>query len=122
MTANRRSPAHAGFALLASALLFASCSRAATSEACSAGPGTARELVAAGAQLLDVRTPEEHRAKHIEGSVNIPVQQLEDRLSELDRSRPVVVYCRSGRRSADATRRLCERGYRVHDLGPMSAW
>jgi phage shock protein E len=83
----------------------------------------ARQLVDDGALLVDVRTTEEFAAGHIPGAVNIPVQSLEQRLDELGpTTRPVVVYCRSGRRSADAARTLTGAGYSVHDLGAMSRW
>ncbi len=84
----------------------------------------AHRWVDEGALLLDVRTPEEFAAGHVEGAVNIPVQTLAERISEVGpRERPVVVYCRSGGRSAKATALLREAGYQqVLDLGPMSAW
>jgi phage shock protein E len=85
---------------------------------------TARELLARGAVLLDVRTPEEFAAEHVEGARNIPVQELPTRLAELgDKARPVVVYCRSGGRSAQAAALLRGQGFRhVHDLGAMCNW
>lgn len=84
----------------------------------------ARALVADGAVLIDVRTPAEFESGHIEGALLVPVQQLGasgDALPPTDT--PVVVYCRSGRRSASAANWLRQAGYEsVHDLGPMSAW
>jgi len=83
----------------------------------------ARTLVADGAQLIDVRTPAEFAAGHVDGALNIPVSVLPVRLHELDRTRAVVVYCRSGGRSASAGGILFKAGFEaVHDLGPMSAW
>ena len=83
----------------------------------------ARQLVAQGARLVDVRTPEEFEAGHISGAVNIPVRELDRRLAELEpKQRPVVVYCRSGARSSAAARVLKQSGYDVHDLGAMSRW
>ena len=84
----------------------------------------ARQLVAAGAALLDVRSPEEFGRGHLPGAVNIPVQELDRRLAEVGPAeRDVVVYCRSGRRSSQAAQLLREHGYtRVHNLGPMTAW
>lgn len=78
-----------------------------------------------GALLLDVRTPEEFAAGHIDGATNIPVQQLEARLWSLPASKDqnVVVYCRSGARSSKAAGILKNAGYtRVVDLGAMSNW
>ncbi|MGF1469041.1 MAG: rhodanese-like domain-containing protein [Sandaracinaceae bacterium] len=83
----------------------------------------ARRLVTEDhAILLDVRTPQEFRAGHLDGALNIPVQALGGRLEELDRGRPIVAYCRSGGRSASATQMLRREGFTAHDLGPMGAW
>ena len=84
----------------------------------------ARKLVADGALLLDVRTVEEYRARHIDGALNIPLHELQGRLSELpDKQRPIVVYCRSGNRSGQAERLLERAGYpNVHNLGAMTSW
>lgn len=80
------------------------------------------QLVADGALLLDVRTPAEFSEGHVDGALNIAVQQLESRLDELDPARPVVVYCRSGTRSATAASLLRDRGFSVTDVGAMSDW
>ena len=87
-------------------------------------PDDAKRHVVDGALLLDVRTPVEFAAARLDGAVNIPVHELVARLDELgDRQRSVVVYCRSGVRSARAKRLLAARGFAsVHDLGPMSRW
>ena len=84
---------------------------------------TARKLVSEGALLLDVRTPSEFGGGHVEGAQNIPVDELERRISEVPKDRAVVVYCRSGGRSARAAGLLQQHGRGpVHDLGPISAW
>ncbi len=82
----------------------------------------ARRLVEDGATLLDVRTGEEYGDEHLPGAVNIPVDDLAARLGEVPQQHPVVVYCRSGNRSARAARTLIDKGYQVRDLGPMDAW
>ncbi len=74
------------------------------------------------ATLLDVRTHEEFTSGHLRGANNIPVQELGRRIAEVPKNHPVVVYCRSGGRSAQATALLKAAGHRVLDLGPMSAW
>lgn len=81
-----------------------------------------RKRVADGAVLLDVRTREEFADGHVEGALNIPVQELSARLHELRKGQNVVVYCRSGGRSASAAQILRTRGHDVLDIGPMSAW
>ena len=69
--------------------------------------------------LLDVRSPEEFSTGHLTSAVNVPVGELGVRLAELGaKERPVVVYCRSGRRSARAAGLLADAGFTsVLDLG-----
>ena len=52
--------------------------------------------------LVDVRTPEEYNAEKIEGAVNIPLDQIENRLSEFQGKKNIIVYCRSGIRAGKA--------------------
>lgn len=74
--------------------------------------------------LLDVRTAEEFASGHIEGAVNIPVQILASYLDEVPQDQPVVIYCRSGNRSAQAASILRGAGYSdVYDIdGGVIAW
>ena len=73
--------------------------------------------------LIDVRTPEEFASGHIQNAVNISVETLQARLDEVPRGTPVVVYCRSGNRSASAAQILGEGGYQpVYDLGGIQDW
>ncbi len=77
-----------------------------------------QDALRSGAQVIDVRTPAEFSVGAAPGAVNIPVDQLTRRLHELDRGRPVVVYCASGWRSAHAARQLKQAGFeRVVDAG-----
>jgi adenylyltransferase/sulfurtransferase len=74
-------------------------------------------------QLLDVREPFENAYCHIEGSKLIPLEQLEQRVGELDPSGRVVVYCHVGVRSARATEFLNSKGFKVQNLrGGVEAW
>jgi len=76
--------------------------------------------------LLDVREPWEWRAGNLEahGAVSIPITQVEDRLDDLPRDRDLVVYCRTGGRSADAVRTLRRAGFdrAVNLRGGIRAW
>ncbi len=73
--------------------------------------------------LIDVRTAEEFAEGHIAGAVNIPVDYIEGRLAEIPTDIPVVVYCRSGNRSARAASILVDNGYsEIYDLGGIMAW
>ena len=85
----------------------------------------ARALVKQGALLLDVRTLGEYSEKHLEGAVNVPLQALEAGapLDASKKDQEVVIYCRSGHRSAKAAALLKSAGFtKVHDLGAMSNW
>jgi phage shock protein E len=83
----------------------------------------ARQLVASGAVLLDVRSDFEFTLRHLEGARHIPLAELPSRADELDPAHPVVVYCLSGHRSVEAGRILRERGFRyVFDLGALTAY
>lgn len=84
----------------------------------------AREMVKNGALLLDVRTPDEFRGGHLDGALNVPVQELGGRVSELgDPGRPVVVYCQAGGRASMAEQLLRRAGFQeVFNLGGISAW
>lgn len=88
-----------------------------------ASPAEVSAALQHGAVVVDVRTPQEFAQDAVPGAVNIPVDQLPRRLSEVDPSKPVIVYCAAGTRSARAARVLREAGYtEVLDLGGRSAW
>ncbi len=74
--------------------------------------------------LLDVRTPEEFAAGHIAGAVNIPLQVLDQYLSDIPTDQTVVLYCRSGNRSDQAMGILRDAGYSdLYDIdGGTIAW
>ena len=77
---------------------------------------------AAGAQVIDVRSPHEHGAGRIPGTINIPVDELRDRLSEVQLE-DVVVYCAVGQRGHIATQILKANGAKVRNLdGGYSTW
>jgi rhodanese-related sulfurtransferase len=71
----------------------------------------ARKLIDEGAQLIDVRADHEWEAGRIAGAAHVPLPELPQRLDEIDKGRPVVVYCRGGNRSTMATDALAEAGY-----------
>jgi hydroxyacylglutathione hydrolase len=64
-------------------------------------------------QIVDVRAPDEWRRGHIEGAIHIPLAALPDRIGEIDASRPVVLHCKGGGRSAIATSFLQSHGVRT---------
>lgn len=68
-------------------------------------------LVKNGAQVVDVRSPEEFRSGHIKNAINIPLQKLDESIGKLKKDKPVIVYCASGNRSASAKRLLDFNGF-----------
>jgi len=70
---------------------------------------------------VDVRTPGEYDELHYPDAINIPVEELSTRLAELEpKDQPIVVYCRSGNRSAEAKSILDQNGFtNVTDGGAL---
>ena len=75
--------------------------------------------------LIDVRSTTEYNIEHIPGAINIPLHELQYRISEIDhiKSNPIVLYCRSGNRSGMAVQYLQQQGYAnvyngegIHDI------
>lgn len=100
-------------AMLAStALVVAGCS---SSSAPTADP-------AAYAEIIDVRTPAEFAESHVEGAVNIDVQDpaFDQQISQLSPDGTYLVYCRSGNRSAQAAARMKDAGLDVVDGGGLT--
>ena len=77
----------------------------------------ARKLIEGGAQLIDVRADHEWEAGRISGAKHVPLAELAARAGEIDKDRPVVLYCRGGNRSTMATAALAEAGYDAAKLG-----
>jgi phage shock protein E len=75
------------------------------------------------AQLVDVRSPQEFARGALPGSVNLPVHAIHGAERHLDRERPVIVYCVSGARSAQAQAVLNQLGFdKVHNLGSIQKY
>lgn len=119
--ANRRWATAVAVASLAVApLVLASC---ASSSGSAAPDPAAANAVAAGATIIDVRTPAEFADGHLDGAVNIDVQasDFDQRISELDPDGTYLIYCRSGNRSAVAVDRMGALGFGdLSDLGSVA--
>jgi len=76
----------------------------------------ARKLIEAGAQLIDVRTEHEWEAGRLAGATHLPLAELPQRTGEIDKERPVVLYCRGGNRSTMAATALADAGYDAKKL------
>ena len=75
--------------------------------------------------LLDVRTPEEFAEKHIPGAINIPNEDISDSEPEAlpNKNQLILVYCRSGNRSKQASQKLADMGYtNVVEFGGINDW
>ncbi len=72
-------------------------------------------------QIIDVRTAGEFQGGHAPGSRNIPLDQLEARLCDVDKSRPVLLCCATGSRSGMATQWLKSLGYDATNAGSWMA-
>jgi rhodanese-related sulfurtransferase len=78
-------------------------------------------LIQKGAVVVDVRTPSEYQQGSRPGSINIPLNDLGSRISELDKNKPVVLCCASGSRSGMAASILRKNGFReVLNAGPWT--
>ena len=75
--------------------------------------------------ILDVRTPEEYKEGHIEGSILIPDYEILETAEKIltDKNQTILVYCRSGNRSRKAANNLLYLGYQnVYDFGGIIDW
>ena len=92
----------------------------------SISPEEARELIGKpGVVLLDVRTQEEYDEGHIEGAALLPYDAIAADSAALpaDKDAAIIVYCRTGRRSALAAQTLSDLGYtKIYDLGGIQSW
>jgi CRP-like cAMP-binding protein len=75
-----------------------------------------RKVIERGGRWLDVRLPSEHQNLGIEGALNVPLYLIRLKLSTLDRTKPYIVYCDTGRRSSAAAYILVERGFDAYVL------
>lgn len=66
--------------------------------------------------LVDVRSPIEFELNHLEGALNIPLESLRDRMSELDQNKLILVYCKVGLKGYTASRMLSQRGFKVKNM------
>jgi phage shock protein E len=86
----------------------------------------ADKQLADGVELLDVRTQSEWNEGHLQGAKLVPLAKdgfLDKAKAALDPKKPVLVYCKSGGRSAKAAKQLREAGFTVYDLaGGITAW
>ncbi|WP_338518605.1 rhodanese-like domain-containing protein [Alteromonas gracilis] len=119
----------AGFLVIAGIALFVSlqCTAKATSQASVVASPYLIERVANNDWLLiDVRSPQEFAEGHIPGAVNMPHENINEYVSELEghKDKPIIIYCRSGRRAKLAMKILEELDFSevMHLEGDMLGW
>jgi rhodanese-related sulfurtransferase len=80
-------------------------------------------LIESGAQVVDVRTDVEYDESHIAEARHIPLADVQAEADSLDRSKPVVLYCRSGERSGPAADAFAASGWDAHSIdGGLLQW
>ncbi len=82
----------------------------------------ARSAVERGALIIDVRSQKEYLKGHIDNAVNIPIDYLDKMYRGIPRDKEIVVYCRTGSRSAVAAHLLREQGWTVYDVATQEDW
>ncbi len=86
-------------------------------------PDEAEALISGGAELVDVRRPEEFDGGRLPGARNIEMNDLTAAAESLPRDRAIVFYCRGGNRSQMAAQAFREAGFDVHHIGGgIQAW
>lgn len=85
----------------------------------------ALQKISDGALLIDVREPDEFAEGSIKDSINIPLGTIEQGINNVAKSKDqaIIVYCRSGNRSKQASNRLLAEGFTtIYDLGGINTW
>ncbi len=75
--------------------------------------------------IVDVRRPDEFAEGHIAGAINVPNEDIDDEMPELlpDKDQLLMIYCRSGNRSKEASQKLAKIGYtEVYEFGGINTW
>ncbi len=77
-----------------------------------------QEILGAGGQLIDVRSPVEFSQGSLDGAVNMPIESFQYLMKDIDNSKPVLLYCRTGARSGMVKNYLDQMGFsQVHNIG-----
>jgi len=103
--------------LLLTAGLFSACSKVSDEDL-----KKARKAVESGALIVDVRTPQEFKEKHIADARNLPIEKIMKGDINLPKDKEIVLYCRTGRRSSLSAKVLKEKGWIVYDVATQSDW
>ncbi len=78
------------------------------------------EIMELGGQLIDVRSPVEFNQGSLDGAVNMPIEKFQILKDDIDSSKPVLLYCRTGARSGSVKNYLDQLGFsQVHNIGGL---
>ncbi|CAM2980957.1 rhodanese-like domain-containing protein [Vibrio mytili] len=78
------------------------------------------KLIEQGAMIVDVRTPQEFSAGHLDNAVNFPLSELDKHVQSIEKDQMIVLYCRSGNRSGQAYQYLQSQGFtNLHNAGGL---
>lgn len=115
------------FALVMLIIFCFSCNQKTYDEVELVSPEEMQELMKMeNAQLIDIRTPKEYKSGYIDGFQNIDYmsESFDEDIDKLDKNRPVLLYCKSGRRTAKCSAKLVEKGFvKIYDLkGGITQW
>ena len=79
-------------------------------------------IIAGGAKIVDVRSPQEFKGGHVKGAVNIPLDRIRAEVATLKKAgKPIVLCCASGMRSGSATSILEAEGLEAYNGGPWTS-
>jgi phage shock protein E len=79
-----------------------------------------QEKINEGGQLIDVRSPIEFNMGALDGAINMPISNFQSLMDEIDDTKPVLLYCRTGARSEAVKNYLVQLGYaQVHNIGGL---
>lgn len=82
-----------------------------------------RQLLAQGAQLIDVRSTMEFSQGALNGAINLPVNTIQSSIESIDKEKPVLLYCRSGARSGMVQQFLISLGFQdVYNIGSYNKY
>ncbi len=79
-----------------------------------------QEKINEGGQLIDVRSPIEFNMGALDGAINMPISNFQSLMDEIDDTKPVLLYCRTGARSEAVKNYLVQLGFaQVHNIGGL---
>ncbi|MBC8238176.1 MAG: rhodanese-like domain-containing protein [Helicobacteraceae bacterium] len=82
----------------------------------------AREAVKNGALIVDVRTPKEFQMEHVDGAINLPIEEIMQNRVNLPKNKELILYCRTGSRRSASAQVLQRKGWTVYNVATQEDW